>query len=355
MSERYSGDLNQLLSDGSVVAVVSQQKLRPAEGDGMPFFPPTYLGTNEKPTYCISSTGDGSNLCTVDSVQSQANRVEEAFLQEPYRSLIRRVEVTAKLPNNGSRTLDMLQLGHRLADAAVSFSTIGDQARQAMRAFKDDPVAVAELSPMSLLCGLWESRGEGSQLKIPRAFSAIITAKNVSTLRRMTTFFGSFPSKDLGLTEKHSAEGIDNALKEALGGVIAQGDIVRTATLNFVALRQNLKVRPGQPVSATATYVYGLGLVAMAMQPEVFLRQGCLLVGNGPSQMKVVYRDGAEREWSLDADQVMAFAQQGAAAFGVAALLPIQAEFQVEADDPRLQAKQPKKKTPPKEKTPKAK
>lgn len=342
MSERYSGDLSQLLTDSNVVAVVSQQKLRPAEGDGMPFFPPTYLGTNDKPTYCISSTGEGGNLCTVDSVQSQANRVEEAFLHEPYRSLIRRIEVTAKLPNNGSRTLDMLQLGHRLADAAVSFSTIGDQARQAMLAFKDDPVAVAELSPMSLLCGVWDSRPGNTQLKIPRAFSAIITAKNVSTLKRMATFTGSFWSKNLGLTDKHSAEGIDPVpAGEALGGVTAQGDIVRTATLNLVALRQNLKVRPGHPVSATATYVYGLGLVAMAMQPEVFLRQGCLLVGNGPSQVKVVYRDGAERECSLDADQVMAFAQQGAAAFGVADLPPIQAEFQVD----RLHAKPPKEKT----------
>jgi len=342
MSERYSGDLNQLMVDDSVVAVVLQQTLRPVEGEGMPFFPPTYLGTNNSPTYCISSTGDGGNLCTVDSVQSQANRVEEAFLGEPYRSLIRRVEVIAKLPNNGSRTLDMLQLGHRLADAAVSFSTIGDQARQAMLAFKDDPVPVAQLSPMSLLCGLWESRGEGSQLKIPRAFSAAITAKNVSTLKRMATFTGSFWSKDLGLADKHSAEGIDPVpAGEALGGVTAQGEIVRTATLNLVALRQNLKVRPGQPVSDTAIYVYGLGLVAMTMQPEVFLRQGCLLVGNGPSQARVVYRNGSEQVWSLDADQVLAYAQQAAAKFGVAALPPIQAEFQVE----RLQAKPPKDKT----------
>lgn len=338
MSERYSGDLNQLLSDGGVVAVVIQQKLRPAEGDGMPFFPPTYLGTNNSPTYCISSTGEGSNLCTVDSVQSQANRVEEAFLSEPYRALIRRVEVTAKLPNNGSRTLDMLQLGHRLADAAVSFSTIGDQARQAMLAFKDDPLPVAQLSPMSLLCGLWESRGGDSQLKIPRAFSATITAKDVSILRRMASFFGAFQSKDLGLTGKHSAEGIDNALGSGLGGVIADGDIVRTATLNLIALRQNLKVRPGHPVSDTATYIYGLGLIAMTMQPEVFLRQGCLLVGNGPLETKVIYRDGTEQEWSLNPDQAMAFAQQGAAKFGVAALEPIQAEFQVD----RPQSKPPK-------------
>lgn len=341
MSERYSGDLTQLLSDSRVVAVVSQQKLRPAEGDGMPFFPPTYLGTNNSPTYCISSTADGGNLCTVDSVQSQANRVEEAFLDEPYRSLIRRVEVTAKLPNNGSKTLDMLQLGHRLADAAVSFSTIGQEARQAMLDFKDDPTAVARLSPMSLLCGLWESRGEGSQLKIPRAFSAIITAKNVSTLRRMATFAGSFWSKDLGLTDKHSAEGIDPVpAGEALGGVTAQGDIVRTATLNLVALRQNVKVRPDQPVSDTAMYVYGLGLVAMMMQPEAFLRQGCLLVGSGPGQAKVVYRDGAEQAWTLDAAQVLAYAQQCAAAFGVADLPVIQAEFQVN----HLQAKAAKEK-----------
>lgn len=331
MSGTYSGDLNQLLADAAVVALVTKQRMRPVDGPGAPFFPPTYLGSNDRPTYCISTLGEGKNLCTVDSVQSQANRVEEAFLEEPYRSLIRKVEVTAKLPNNGSRTLDMLQLGHRLADAAITFSTIADQANAALRSFVNGPDEIAKLSPMSLLCGLWESRGEGSQVKIPRAFSATITAHEVRELRRMATFTGSFWSKDLGLEGTRSTEGLDPVpAGEALGGVVAQGEILRTATLNLVALRQNCKVAPGQPASPAARYIFGLGLVAMAMQPETFLRQGCLLVADGEPTSAVVTRSGQELTVALAHADALGYAKAAAEVFGIQGLAPVAAEFQTE-------------------------
>jgi CRISPR-associated protein Csb1 len=332
MSGTYSGDLNQLLSDASVVAIVATQRLRPADGAGTPFFPPTYLGANDRPTYCVSPLGEGKNLCTVDSVQSQANRIEAAFLTEPYRSLIRKVEIKATLPNDGSRTLDMLQLGHRLADAAVRFSTLAEQANSAMHSFATGPEEVARLSPMSLLCGLWDSRGEGTQQKIPRAFSATITARDVRELRRMATFTGSFWSKELGLEGgTRSVEGLDPVpAGEALGGVIAEGEILRTATLNLVALRQNCKVVNGQSASPAARYVFGLGLVAMTMQPETFLRQGCLLVADGEEALRLVTRNGREHALVLTHEDALGFAKGTAGEFGVPAMEPVYSDFQKE-------------------------
>jgi CRISPR-associated protein Csb1 len=331
MSNENPSALSDLFVDGAAVAIVTKQRLRPADGPGSPFFPPTYLGSNDRPTYCISPLGDGKNLCTVDSVQSQANRIEEAFLHDPYRALVRKVEVTAKLPNNGNKTLDMLQLGHRLADAAITFSTIADQANAALRSFRNGPDEIAKLSPMSLLCGLWESRGEDSQLKIPRAFSAMISARDVHELRRMATFTGSFWSKELGLEGTRSTEGLDPVpAGEALGGVVADGEIMRTATLNLVALRQNTKVQPGQPTSSAARYVLGLGLVALTMQPETFLRQGCLLVADGDATVNVVTRTGKEIALTLSHEDALAFAVAAASEFGVASLEPISAVFQTE-------------------------
>lgn len=331
MSTSISSDLTTLMGDPAVVAIVSKQRLRPVDGEGSPFFPPTYLGSNDKPTYCISPLGDSRNLCTVDSVQSQANRIEEAFLEPPYRALVRKVDVTAKLANGNVKTLDMLQLGHRLADAAVTFSTLAGEASLAMRSFSQQPDDVARLSPMSLLCGMWESRGEDSQLKIPRALSATITARNVRVLRRMATFTGSFWSKDLGLEGTRSTEGLDPVpAGEALGGVVAEGEILRTAMLNMVALRQNCKVQPGAEPGAAAKYVYGLGLLALTMQPEAFLRQGCLLVGDGDVTVNAVKRNGTEVAFVLSHDDALAFAQEAADAFGVAALEPLAASFQAE-------------------------
>lgn len=325
------GDLNRLLTDRSLVALVCKQRLRPVDGHGSPFFPPTYLGSNDSPTYCISPLGEGHNLCTVDSVQSQANRIEEAFLAPPYRGLVRRVEVTAKLKNNESRTLDMLQLGHRLADAAVTFSTLSGPAHQALRSFAAGAEEIARLSPMSLLFGLWESRGEDSQLKIPRALSATITARDVQVLRRMATFTGSFWSKDLGLEGTRSTEGLDPVpAGESLGGVVASGEIVRTATLNLIALRQNTKLADGDTPSAVARYLLGLGLVALTMEPAAFLRQGCLLVSDGDASCETVDRKGKAGATELPHDQALAYAMAAAEEFGVPSLEPLCAEFQTD-------------------------
>ena len=331
MPTTLSSDLTALLCDPALVAIVSKQRLRPVDGEGSPFFPPTYLGSNNKPTYCISPLGDGRNLCTVDSVQSQANRIEAVFLEPPYRALVRKVDVTATLANGNVKTLDMLQLGHRLADAAVAFSTLAGDANLAMRSFSQGPDELARLSPMSLLCGMWASRSEDSQLKIPRALSATITARNVRELRRMATFSGSFWSKDLGLEGKRSAEGLDPVpAAESLGGVVAEGEILRTAILNLVALRQNCKLPPGAEPAAAAKYVHGLGLLALTLQPEAFLRQGCLLVGDGEVTVNAVQRDGTAVALALRHDDALAYAQAAADAFGVAALAPLAARFQTE-------------------------
>lgn len=330
MSDVYSGDLNQLLIDEAVVAVSVSQPLRPVEGDGTPFFPPTFLGVDKAPTYCISDLGDGRNVCIVDSVQSQANRIEEAFMAGPYRSLVRRVEVSAKLPKGETKTLDMLQLGHRLADAAVTFSTLAEEAHQAMRSFAQGPDVIARLSPMSLLCGVWDSRPDRTQLKIPRALSASILARDVRPLRRMATFTGSFWSKDLGLEGTRSSEGLDPVpAAESLGGVIAEGSIQRSATLNMIALRQNCKIGSAG-ASDAARYIYGLGLVSLTLMPEAFLRQGCLLVYAGEAALRVVLRSGQELPLALNHDQALAFATDASKTFGIADLPPIQAEFQTE-------------------------
>lgn len=338
MPDAGHADLIALLEDPAQVALVATQRLRPAEGVGRPFYPPTYLGSDNAPTYCISPGPGGGNLCVVDSVQSQANRIEEAFTQAPLRELVRPVQITADLPNDATRTLDMLQLGHRLADAAVAFSNLAQQADDAMRGFRQGGHAeIAHLSPTSLLMGMWQSRGEGEQLKIPRAFSATITATDVTPLRRMATFTGSFWSKELGLEGTRSAEGLDPVpAAEALGGVVAAGPIERTATLNLIALRQNCHVRPGVSADAAARYIYALGLLAMTLEPECFLRQGCLLVQEGEASVRIVGRRGTETPLVVSFEQALAFAQQAAAEFGIPALAPVQARFSTaRLDKPR--------------------
>ncbi|HTV30504.1 MAG TPA: type I-U CRISPR-associated RAMP protein Csb1/Cas7u, partial [Xanthobacteraceae bacterium] len=54
------------------VALTCKQKLLPVEGEGGVIFPPTYADIG----YNIDTLSDGTKVATIDSVGSQANRIE---------------------------------------------------------------------------------------------------------------------------------------------------------------------------------------------------------------------------------------------------------------------------------------
>ena len=72
-----------LTSDGPV-AIVIKQYLRPAEGEGEVIFPPTYADIG----YNVDELSDGTKVVTIDSVGSQANRMEPIFKRAPYAALV---------------------------------------------------------------------------------------------------------------------------------------------------------------------------------------------------------------------------------------------------------------------------
>jgi hypothetical protein len=57
------------------VALTRKQKLLPVEGEGGVIFPPTYADIG----YNIDTLSDGTKVATIDSVGSQANRMEPIF------------------------------------------------------------------------------------------------------------------------------------------------------------------------------------------------------------------------------------------------------------------------------------
>ncbi|NMF96139.1 type I-U CRISPR-associated RAMP protein Csb1/Cas7u [Aromatoleum toluolicum] len=344
MATEPSDRLNALLLDRNAVAIVCRQPLESVEGPGGVVFPPTYAGKgdNAPPEYNISDFGDGRNVCTMDSVQSQANRIEAAFLTAPYRALVREVTVRAELADGEQRIIDVLEAPHRLADATIRFSDLRQDAERAFRNFRDAPRAVAELSPMSLLMGAFDSRG--TYCKIPRALTARIEAHNVRRLVRRALYSAALTGKDLGHEDsKLSQIGLDNALDGPIpGGIIADGGIWREAVLNLIALRQNCGQRvtnrydekPSKtPPDDLSAYIFGLGLVSLTLQPETFLRQGCLLVAAAPVAATIRYADGAKTSFSLSTVDALEFAKTAALRFGVASLPPRQGHFQRELID----------------------
>jgi CRISPR-associated protein Csb1 len=315
-----------IIDDSDVAALVMRQSLEPVEGRDAVVFPPTYLkprdwsGANEWPGYNIDFSVDG-NVCQIDSVGSQANRMEPIFKRERYKHLVPQVVIEAEK----NRKVHLLDAGHRAADAIVRFSTLGPEFHEAFRSFAVDGNAepLGRLAPTSIVFGSWDSRA--TQAKLPRIVRSVIRAYQVKPLHRSaqySTIAGEIlKSGEAAVTSEGPEAALGLAHVPAVwthGGVQVQGEIRRDAILNLSALRavagsnddSTLKLR---------RYLLGLSLVCFTAQPESFLREGCQLVPdpNRPAEWKSVNCDGTRRDVTVSADQALAFANLAANDFGV--------------------------------------
>lgn len=317
------------------VALVLEEHLVPVEGDGGVFFPPTYASEKqgEKSSYNIDELADGTKVVTVDSVGSQANRMEPLFGEGPSGDpdLTKLVPQIAIDIGNGKR-VSVLEAGHRLGDAVVRASSLKDAARSAFEAFLEtgDATAIAKLGPTSLVFGVWDSRD--TQAKLPRLVQAVIRAWDVDVLSRSAQYMPPIDYSALEVfsdEEKQKSENNPKSLVAqrgfvavpstgAHGGVIARGPIVRHVTINLVALR---RLHAASNVEALRRYVLGLCLVAATEPLDGFLRQGCLLVRKAeqPRGWEEIARTGTRTPVALTNAAARAFASKAAAEFGVGA------------------------------------
>lgn len=309
---------------GSPSALVVKEHLEPAAGKGAVIFPPTFAqeeGSKEKGgRYIVDGEGDTST-CLLDTVGSQANRLEPVFLEAELRSLVPQVSVRVQ-----SREISILELGHRAADAVIRSTALAQELRSAFAAFATgNAEPLAKVAPTSLVFGAWDSRD--TQTKLPRLIDSTIRAYNVAELKRGAQFFG-------GLEKSEIAEfdlGADNdALSKAgfldapagvtHGGIAVKGNILRTTILNLTALRAIGGTSP-EATEKLRRYILGLALVAAFHPSDLFLRQGCLLVrdrdAEKPISCELVFRDGKREATAIDFETVKSFAIQAASAFGV--------------------------------------
>lgn len=142
-------------------------RLQPAGGPGDKVFPPTYEGG----TYATESrVVDGKRVPCVllDSVQSQANRMEMALLEAHREDRIHvplvEVRFAGGLQEVG--TITSLEAPHRLADAILRDSRLGDKRfRDTAEGKVLDTATLANctalfgLCPTALVFGLWDSTG----------------------------------------------------------------------------------------------------------------------------------------------------------------------------------------------------
>ncbi|HEU0073175.1 MAG TPA: type I-U CRISPR-associated RAMP protein Csb1/Cas7u [Dehalococcoidia bacterium] len=316
---------NWLSAESDAAALIMRQRLVPIEGPGAIIFPPTYPMEQDKAGYNIDRFDDRSSVCQIDSVGSQANRMEPIFKRERYKHLVPQVVIAAN-----DRNIHILDAGHRAADAIVRFSTLGPRLHEAFRAYQaeGDAVPLARIAPTSIVFGSWDSRA--TQAKLPRIVRSVIRAYNVNVLRRSaqySTIAGEILEGDDGdaeVTTKGPKAELGLAHVPAVhthGGIEVLGEIRRDAILNLSTLRMLAGPAERGDILKLRRYIFGLALVCFTAPMEPFLREGCELVPD-PDQgavWKLVKYDGTRTDLIVSHDQALAIATTAAAAFGVKA------------------------------------
>lgn len=313
-----------LAPDGPVV-IVGHQYLQPAAiSDDEIIFPPSYANPSEKdgpPVYNIDvldPANPSKNVCVLDSVPSQANRMEPLFGSPTNQGLVPQYSIRLV---DDAEPVSILQVGHRLADAVFRGTTLRDDIVSAFKSYaQGNAVPIAKIGPTSIVFGVWDSRGTG--VKVPRLINSIIRASNVTQLKRSAQY--SPPIKyeqeglvPAGLTGKPSDHGLaDVPSTHKIGGVQINGDIRRNFSLNLATLR-DLKGTNEEETINLKRYILGLSLLALTATPEVNFRQGCQLLPKGKATWKQFFATGDQSDWSPENIGIADFARAAAKGFGV--------------------------------------
>lgn len=282
MSSLGEDIINSWIDPKGPVALVLKEHLVPVEGADAVFFPPTYADVG----YNIDELADGTTVATIDSVGSQANRIEPIFGNDPeLAELVPQIMIEV----GDDRRVSIFEAGHRLGDAIIRSSDLKDDAQAAFAEFlsSGDATALAKLAPTSLVFGVWDSRD--TQAKLPRIVQSVIRAWSVDVIKRSAQYVPPIDYSKLEVfsaEEKEKSEGnaksplaqrgfVAVPATGALGGIVARGPIIRDVTINLVALR---RLSAKADADKLRRYVLGLCLVAGTEPLDGFLRQGCLLV-----------------------------------------------------------------------------
>jgi CRISPR-associated protein Csb1 len=315
------------LTNDDAAAIVIREPLVPVEGPDGVFFPATYAAAEDRKVfpggYNIDPPDGSTNVCLVDSVGSQANRIEPLFAKPGYSKLVPQIVITA-----GEKSVNLLEAGHRAGDAIVRCSPLQKTLQDAFKAIlQGNALDMAKIAPTSLVFGVWDSRD--THAKLPRLVASTIRAFDVVRLTRSAQFNPATDYIGLGLLEDTTDTKVkDSYAKRGFihvpasgshGGVIAKGSIRRDVTLSLAALRLLAAGDDADQTLGLRRYVLGLTLVAVTAPPQTYLRQGCNLVPDvgQPKSLTLVNANGVRSDLKITHEKAIAFAEAAAKEFGV--------------------------------------
>jgi len=347
-----------------------RRRLQPAGGAGDKLFPPTYPGEGREslPRHVFERRridGREAWCVLIDSVQSQANRLEEALLRAADAGRIglpRLVVDFAPSGLNSIGAISSLEAPHRVFDAilrdsmlggvVLSKTPLGDALR---RATLRDASAILEASPSALLFGAWNSTGGGGGLgaKFARALVSEIIGVDVPVeemapdrrtgeieVRTAGRRTGSRidPLGVLRSVEVYKSDSGWDVTEAAAGkgakrvrpSEVNHGNIApsvtplgitcayaeQTAVITLAGLRRLRFGGTSARDDAARAVIATLGLVALIEQDAqgYALRSRCDLVCDGPSPLESVGFDGTVSPLELTRDHAVKLYAEAVAA-----------------------------------------
>jgi CRISPR-associated protein Csb1 len=287
---------------GPVAAIRLKTRLQPAGGPGDKVFPPTYAGGQY--AYEERHLEDGQVVKTVllDSVQSQANRLEQALLRAYDSGGIKfplmAVDFSNAVPEVGRITA--LDAPHRIADAIFRDSLLGGvefRASEEGRRYEDATIrnatALFDLCPTALIFGTWDSTGSrgGMGNKFARALVSEIVAIEAVDGRRTSSRIDPTGIRDLSLYQREEGGPLhgdytpytEKAVEEKKGKYVpfaVKGKAKKASEINLGNVTPDLVrasdtvkvpktdveiVRKGQPLPGGITMAYAVQTTVLSL------------------------------------------------------------------------------------------
>lgn len=214
-------DLKSAVRSGSVIRLMVD--LSPMTPDGL-VYPPTYAPTEKNGSPHIDMRKawvDGvlRDVVVLDSVQSQANRIEHTLLEAKRAGRLPYPDISIAFPPElGEPCYSVLQLSHRVFDVSLACATLAgapffqSEIGKAIRQSRPtDATALFQHAPVTLLLGAWDSHGGGGPLvaKLPRLLTSEIIG-----LDAVSVSVSAMKSDPMDI-RKNAAELIDAAPESA--------------------------------------------------------------------------------------------------------------------------------------------
>jgi len=366
--------------NGSAAAFRCRRRLQPAGGPGDKVFPPTFAGA----VYAVEQRRipgrpDPITCVVLDTVQSQANRMEQALqdaLDGGHITIpVLKVDFSAWSPTGtkpeGEKFIDdvgtitSLQVPHRLADAILRDSQTkegipfrkSDKGNALNTVSQRNATALYKLCPTALIFGMWDSTGPkgGLGAKFERALVSEVVGvgatlgdllrgvrrdplearADVKVLKPADKNWSIAAANAKGAVSpsavNHSSVPFPEQRKEKTDKNLYAGATIEYAeqvtTLSLIVLRRLCFPAGGVPSSdadaAGRTVLAALGLCAatLAFESGLALRSRCLIWPEEPMTWELLARPGeSPTTFSLTSNDAIALLKASVAAAKAAKL-----------------------------------